>query len=64
MPARALQAFLVGPGSALGQPVAMAQAEEHIFGVVLMNDWSARDIQVRVQSAEVVCVCGIAVLCV
>jgi len=38
-------AFLVGPGNSLGQPVPIDQAEEHIFGLVLMNDWSARDIQ-------------------
>ncbi|GKT82325.1 putative fumarylacetoacetase [Colletotrichum tofieldiae] len=29
----------------LGEPVSVDQAEEHIFGYVLMNDWSARDIQ-------------------
>ena len=34
-----------GPGSALGEPVAMAAAEEHVFGLCLMNDWSARDVQ-------------------
>jgi fumarylacetoacetase len=38
-------AFLVGPGNSLGQPVTIDQASEHIFGFVLMNDWSARDIQ-------------------
>ncbi|MFL6583575.1 MAG: fumarylacetoacetase [Chthoniobacterales bacterium] len=38
-------AFLVGPGNPLGQPISVADAEEHIFGFVLMNDWSARDIQ-------------------
>eukprot|EP01098_Paradermamoeba_levis_P004291 TRINITY_DN1847_c0_g1_i1.p1 TRINITY_DN1847_c0_g1~~TRINITY_DN1847_c0_g1_i1.p1 ORF type:complete len:466 (-),score=154.53 TRINITY_DN1847_c0_g1_i1:89-1351(-) len=38
-------AFLVGPGNNLGERVPIEQAEEHIFGVVLMNDWSARDIQ-------------------
>jgi len=37
--------FLVGPGSEQGTPVALADAREHIFGVVLLNDWSARDIQ-------------------
>lgn len=31
--------------SALGEPVTIADAPEHLFGVVLMNDWSARDIQ-------------------
>ncbi|MEJ7811218.1 MAG: fumarylacetoacetase [Gemmatimonadaceae bacterium] len=35
----------VGPGNALGEPVAMERAEEHIFGLCLVNDWSARDIQ-------------------
>ncbi|MEO0999405.1 MAG: fumarylacetoacetase [Pseudomonadota bacterium] len=36
---------VVGQGSALGQPVTVAEAEEMIFGFVLLNDWSARDIQ-------------------
>jgi fumarylacetoacetase len=35
----------VGPGNALSQPIAIAAAEEHIFGLCLVNDWSARDIQ-------------------
>src|SRR3989440_1211226 len=38
-------AFFIGPGNPLGQPVSIDQAEDHIFGMVLMNDWSARDIQ-------------------
>jgi fumarylacetoacetase len=38
-------AFFIGPGNRLGQPVSVDQAEDHIFGIVLMNDWSARDIQ-------------------
>jgi fumarylacetoacetase len=37
--------FLVGPGNRLGEPIAIADAAEHIFGFVLVNDWSARDIQ-------------------
>src|ERR687886_1560699 len=37
--------FFVGTGNELGQPVAIANAEEHIFGLCLVNDWSARDIQ-------------------
>ena len=37
--------FLGGPPNDLGRPVTMAEAEDRIFGVVLMNDWSARDIQ-------------------
>jgi fumarylacetoacetase len=38
-------AFLVGPGNTLGEPVPIDRAIDHIFGLVLMNDWSARDIQ-------------------
>ena len=38
-------AALVGPGNALGQPVAMAEAEDRLFGLLLLNDWSARDLQ-------------------
>jgi len=38
-------AFLIGPGNSLGQPVTIDQAADHIFGFVLMNDWSARDVQ-------------------
>jgi fumarylacetoacetase len=37
--------FYVGPGNALGTPIPIDHAEEHIFGVSLLNDWSARDIQ-------------------
>ncbi len=37
--------FIVGQASELGQPVPVSAAREHIFGVVLLNDWSARDIQ-------------------
>jgi fumarylacetoacetase len=38
-------AFIVGKENALGEPVDIAHAEDHIFGMVLFNDWSARDIQ-------------------
>lgn len=37
--------FFVGPGNALGQPIAIDAAEDHLFGVCLLNDWSARDLQ-------------------
>lgn len=37
--------LFVGPGNRLGEPVPLGQAPEHIFGLVLVNDWSARDIQ-------------------
>jgi fumarylacetoacetase len=37
--------FVVGVGSTLGTPVAITDFAEHVFGVVLVNDWSARDIQ-------------------
>ncbi len=38
-------AFLIGSGNPLGEPIPIDQAEQHIFGMVLMNDWSARDLQ-------------------
>lgn len=37
--------FLIGPGNALGQPIPVERAEEHVYGACLVNDWSARDIQ-------------------
>jgi fumarylacetoacetase len=37
--------FFIGPGNELGEPIPIERAEEHIFGVCLVNDWSARDIQ-------------------
>ncbi|MFN6963591.1 MAG: fumarylacetoacetase [Pyrinomonadaceae bacterium] len=37
--------FFVGRGNELGKPIPISEAEEHIFGVCLVNDWSARDIQ-------------------
>jgi fumarylacetoacetase len=37
--------FVVGVGSELGEPVALERFADHVFGVVLVNDWSARDIQ-------------------
>ncbi|KWX03408.1 fumarylacetoacetase [Carbonactinospora thermoautotrophica] len=37
--------FVVGVPSKLGEPVAVERFREHVFGVVLVNDWSARDIQ-------------------
>ncbi|MCC7142943.1 MAG: fumarylacetoacetase [Candidatus Eisenbacteria bacterium] len=49
-PSRALDfelevGFFVGPGSAMGEAVPVERAFDHIFGFVLVNDWSARDIQ-------------------
>uniref|UniRef100_A0A1A8JL50 Fumarylacetoacetase n=2 Tax=Nothobranchius TaxID=28779 RepID=A0A1A8JL50_NOTKU len=38
-------AFFVGGENHLGEPIPIHKAHEHIFGMVLMNDWSARDIQ-------------------
>ena len=35
----------IGPGNPLGRPIPIAEAEAHIFGICLVNDWSARDIQ-------------------
>ncbi len=37
--------FIIGRGNELGEPITAANAEQHIFGMVLLNDWSARDIQ-------------------
>jgi fumarylacetoacetase len=37
--------FVVGTASMLGQPVSTADFRRHVFGIVLLNDWSARDIQ-------------------
>lgn len=37
--------FFVGPGNPVGARIQMAEAADHIFGLVLVNDWSARDVQ-------------------
>jgi fumarylacetoacetase len=37
--------FVIGPGNPLGKRIGIDKAENHVFGVVLLNDWSARDIQ-------------------
>ncbi|MFF7638362.1 fumarylacetoacetase [Kitasatospora sp. NPDC008050] len=37
--------FVVGTGSTLGEPVSVDDFAQHVFGAVLLNDWSARDIQ-------------------
>ena len=37
--------IFVGEGNALGDRIPLAQAEDHVFGICLLNDWSARDIQ-------------------
>jgi fumarylacetoacetase len=37
--------FFVGPGNDLGQSIPIHRAADHVFGMVLVNDWSARDIQ-------------------
>jgi fumarylacetoacetase len=49
-PSRALDfelemAAFVGSGNPLGQPIPVEAAEKHLFGLVLLNDWSARDVQ-------------------
>lgn len=50
MPSRNLDfelemACFIGTGNKMGEPLSIKDAENHIFGLVLMNDWSARDIQ-------------------
>jgi fumarylacetoacetase len=37
--------IFIGPGNAQGQSIPIDQADQHIFGLCLVNDWSARDIQ-------------------
>ena len=37
--------LLVGPGNALGDAISIDDAEDHLFGLCLLNDWSARDLQ-------------------
>jgi fumarylacetoacetase len=37
--------IFVGMPNALGEPVPIGRAEEHVFGLVLLNDWTARDVQ-------------------
>lgn len=37
--------IFIGPGNRLGEPIELADAEAHVFGICLLNDWSARDIQ-------------------
>ncbi|MCG8493796.1 MAG: fumarylacetoacetase [Sneathiellales bacterium] len=36
---------IAGPGNTAGEPISIENSEDHIFGLVLLNDWSARDIQ-------------------
>lgn len=38
-------AAFIGRGNKMGSRINVNEAEDHIFGVVLMNDWSARDVQ-------------------
>jgi fumarylacetoacetase len=35
----------IGPGNAIGSTIGIDEAEDHVFGICLLNDWSARDIQ-------------------
>jgi fumarylacetoacetase len=49
-PARSLDyelevGIFIGAGNKQGQPIPIAEAEQHVFGLCLLNDWSARDIQ-------------------
>jgi fumarylacetoacetase len=37
--------IFIGPGNAQGEPIRIDDAEEHLFGICLLNDWSARDLQ-------------------
>ena len=44
-PAELRLGIFIGTGNALGEPIAIVEAEQHVFGICLFNDWSARDIQ-------------------
>ncbi|MGA0287761.1 MAG: fumarylacetoacetase [Phycisphaerales bacterium] len=37
--------FLIGPGNRLGDPIPASRALDHVFGLAIVNDWSARDVQ-------------------
>jgi len=37
--------IFIGPGNEPGTPISLAQADSHVFGLCLLNDWSARDLQ-------------------
>jgi fumarylacetoacetase len=37
--------MFIGPGNALGHPIPVGSAAEHLFGCCIVNDWSARDVQ-------------------
>jgi len=37
--------FIAGPPNAFGSPIPIAQVRDHVYGYVLLNDWSARDMQ-------------------
>jgi fumarylacetoacetase len=37
--------FFIGEGNPIGEPIPIAEAERHILGFVIVNDWSARDVQ-------------------
>lgn len=37
--------IFIGSGNAVGEPVPITEAEDHVFGICLLNDWSARDLQ-------------------
>jgi fumarylacetoacetase len=37
--------FIAGTGNRLGRPILIGEARDHVFGAVLLNDWSARDVQ-------------------
>lgn len=39
-----LQAAVVGPGNELGKPIDVNNAADHIFGLVLLNDWSGKSL--------------------
>lgn len=52
------QAFFVGPGNKLGEPIPISKAHEHIFGMVLMNDWSGNYGELGILVLSILCTLG------
>lgn len=46
------QAFFVGGETRLGEPIPIKEAHKHIFGMVLMNDWSGKDVALEPPSTS------------
>ena len=54
----------VGPGNPLGEPIRIEDAPEHIFGLVLLNDWSGEQSLLPPPLSLLLCVCVCLCVCV